>query len=184
MFKAAADTTAPAKSFKYTIPYTLFFAKSSANWGGGGVAFLDSRAESSSSTTHTVVRCYDISLDQFNHVVAQENQTTSSSNINTVTTKIISDLIRSGPGSKHELITSRPWYGTLVYLGDASTLFDGGGGGEPLPMLTFTCHPEDASIFKRNPPGNAYLEMLKAGLIECGLTGSEAEEYLRARIQQ
>eukprot|EP00959_Pyramimonas_sp_CCMP1952_P410763 8607935-Pyramimonas_sp.AAC.1 len=66
------DRRPPRTSKSHQIPHTLFFGLEKSWWGRGGVCFIDS--EPSTEAKETCHMCaYDITLEQFNDVVAQEN---------------------------------------------------------------------------------------------------------------
>ncbi len=113
-----------------------------------------------------------------------------------VTVRDVQTLIANGAGSTLKL--GQGWYSTLVYLGDASIIAEsssgvvvGGaaaspspspaGSNMPLPLLTFTGDPSEVFSMPYNPPSDAYRAVIRSGLLECGMSGAEADEYLNAR---
>ena len=56
------------------------------------------------------------------------------------------------------------------------------------PVLTFTCDADELSGFRSgdiptNPPCEAYVDVIAAGLVQCGLGETEARGYLEARVE-
>jgi hypothetical protein len=189
------------------VPHPLKFSRESRNWGGGGVCFLDvyaaaaaappppgpaGRGAAAAATaptiadpSRTILRCYNVSLAQFNHVVAEENGGDGAGGraVIAVAPRDLAELVARGPGASRDVAPG--WYGTVVYLGDAGDAPDGGGGdgGGRVPLLTFT---SPASFFAgrgppHNPPSPAHRAVLLAGLQEVGLSEREAQLYLAAR---
>ena len=63
-----SDQTPPRKDRPYTLPYKLYFAKISANWGGG-VAFIKEEAGAS-----TPGRAYLVTREQFEEIKQKEGE--------------------------------------------------------------------------------------------------------------
>lgn len=130
----------------------IYFAGRSPTWGGG-MAFLDTDAPG-----RTPARAWQITLEQFADVCAQEMRREPGSVEVPLDQLIATGRYRLGPGR----------YETLVHLGD----LDG------LPMITFTAPDR---IQPPNPPSAAYLAMIVAGLCEAhGWSRKRALERLRA----
>jgi hypothetical protein len=204
LHKAAVDTSPPVDPFTMIVPHTLKFCRESGNWGGG-VGFLDvyapapleKAAASAAIATAaalaaavldpawTILRCYNVSLAQFNHVVAEENGGDDARTPAVVLTAAdVADLVARGPGAARNVAPG--WYGTVVYLGDApdggGEAVDGGASRRRVPLLTFTANaPFFCGRPAHNPPSPAYLAVLLAGLQEAGLGERQAREYLVAR---
>ena len=62
------DTTAPLEKIAIDIPYDMYFGNYSGSWHGCGVSFLDTTQKG-----HALGVAYLITLDQFEHVAAEEN---------------------------------------------------------------------------------------------------------------
>ncbi len=149
----ARDRTPPRRWVVTSAPHRLCFGHRSTRWGGG-VAFLDSRPGSG----RAVLRCWDLTAEQFVDVAAQEN--------GMVPGELDMDLeALTATGSLE--ITDR-WYGRALVVG----AIDGS------PVVTFT----SGQSVPPNPPEEPYLTVVVAGLIECGAVTSEGEviEYLSA----
>jgi hypothetical protein len=144
-------------------------------WHGGGVAFLDTSCALTSDLADSegaFVRCYNITLQQFNDVVDQENGDALPDPVDETT---LGDLVARGPGSSVTAAGRLPtgsWYGHLVYLGDST---------EGTPILTFTCHPEDHLTHPFNEPSVPYSSVIFAGLVEAGKSKVEASTYLKSK---
>ena len=63
-----ADRSEPRRKACYRIPYDMYYAKSSSNWGGKAVSFLDTSREGEALGV-----AYLVTRQQFDHVVIQEN---------------------------------------------------------------------------------------------------------------
>ena len=145
----------------------------------------------------TIVRGYDVSLDQFIHVVQQEN---ASSSVKPVTSSMIHSLIDQGPGSTLVICTNpttkkSSWYGIILYLGlvhiptlsylsslSITTSNINMDSNEYLPLLTFTSDPNELSLLADNPPSLAYYNIILQGLSEIYMNENEAKQYLDQRI--
>ncbi|WP_270889916.1 histone deacetylase [Pedococcus sp. 5OH_020] len=151
-YPGARDTTLPQGDQPFRLPGSVFFGWSSPTWGGG-IAFYDAHG-------HGVVlaRAYLVTWQQFADVAAQEMHREPGRDL---------DLRHVLAHARHELGPGR--YEALHRVGD----LDGH------PVLTFTT--PDATALQRNPPSEAYLAMIGAGLREThGLTDDEAASYLLA----
>ena len=169
VFPGARCPHPPRRSTSLRIPYELRFAREGKNWGSGGVCFLDVRARAP-IRKHTYARGYDISLQQFNDIVRQENDHCAPE-VPELCRERLKQLISAGQGTG--ILLTPGWYGYLVYLGD-----------DPLgiPMLTFTCPPEEIDQNPRNPPSRAYFGVILNGLLQSGLDMRVSRHYLIARI--
>ena len=146
----ARDASLPAGWKTLEVPHQLRFGHESSRWGGG-VAFLDPRVGSG----HAVLRCWDITAQQFSDVAAQEN------GLRPGQLEIDVDAVVAAGTAE---VTQR-WYGTALHLGE----LDG------RPVVTFTCGspPEPTS------PGDPYLEVIVSGLRESrALDGADIAAYL------
>lgn len=172
-FVGATNKEAPRSSQRVGIPFELRFQKEGKNWGKGGVGFLDARSLASDSSKHAIGRAYDISLEQFNDILSQENDHCVSP-VPRLSREALESLVASGFGTGIELVPNS-WYGYLLFLGRE--------GDCGLPMLTFTCHPREASL-PLNPPSPPYFNVIAAGLQELGLERKKALCYLLSRIYE
>lgn len=101
-FGAAVDVDTPRR-------YTPIVATVAELADGAAAA-----AALASKPGRTIVRCYDIGLDQFNHVVRQENPDSA---VEEVTAEMIAGMVAEGPGCLR--VIGQGWYGVVVYLGMA-----------------------------------------------------------------
>lgn len=68
-YKGCADKSEPLRDIPNTIPYELYFGKSSPSWEHGGVAFLKPNLNEKAAT---LGRMYLITEQQFNDIQEQE----------------------------------------------------------------------------------------------------------------
>eukprot|EP01138_Halocafeteria_seosinensis_P015970 gb/GECG01016298.1/.p1 GENE.gb/GECG01016298.1/~~gb/GECG01016298.1/.p1 ORF type:complete len:253 (+),score=36.10 gb/GECG01016298.1/:1-759(+) len=200
-FEGASDKTPPKASIGLTAPHKMFFARES-KWWKGGVGFIDPRRTNGYDEAQSVLdtlsldsgasdkanetqrqkvvastkdpgvsflRAYLITLDQYNDVVRQENKGKTQS----LKTKDVQDLVERGAGST--VSVSRGWYGNLLHIGDVPY------GERSYPVLTFTCHEENAQQHL-NDPSESYQNMIVRGMKECHWTEKEARKYVNARF--
>lgn len=66
-YRGCSDQTKPLTSCSCTIPYQLYFSRSSAKWGNGGVAFLDV-----CQNGMTLGKMYLVSRNQYEEIKTQE----------------------------------------------------------------------------------------------------------------
>ena len=124
----------------------------------------------------TLLRYYDVSLAQFDHVVASENRGAAEA----LTRGALSELVARGPGAACSLSAAgSSWYGLCVFLG----LHEG------LPVLTFTTEQQaeletGAGAWAPSAPSPAYRAVVAAGLRECGLGDDEAQRYISERLRE
>jgi len=174
----------PTKSCPTTsivVPHRIFFAKVSPWWSNGGVAFLDVSTEEKDESFHSTLRCWRITLDQFNDVFAQENglhpREEAAEKVRFSSEEVI-ELARTKSGSHR--IRDGAWYGYVRALGFAEA-------DELEPILTFTLPPHELEAIRAgavddvNPPSPGYHDVIARGLCELGLERETADEYLRAR---
>ncbi len=149
----ARDRSLPLADRPVEIERTLVFAKRSARWGDGGVAFLDPDER---PATPTLGRAWNITRQQLEDVFRQENQQQEPAVID------LDQLERRGHVDGYASS-----YGRLLFLGP---WHDG------LPLVTLTCaaRPTDP-----NPAHSSYLGVMEEGLRECwGLHQADARRYL------
>jgi hypothetical protein len=148
----ARDQSPPEQSRPLELAGTVYFAKSSSRWGGGGVAFFD-RQEAGTAQC----RGYWISDEQFSDVAAQERGREPGDDLD------LSDVIERG-----HVILGPGWYDRIEYLGS----LDGA------PMVTVTS-PRPLSAEATNAPSADYLRTVTRGVMETnGWTAAEAAGYL------
>ena len=68
VYPPCLDPSPPKQSVRLQLPFQMYFGGESPSWGGG-VAFIRRQNRATA-----VSRAYLITLDQFRHVVAQENR--------------------------------------------------------------------------------------------------------------
>ena len=153
------DPSLPSADGPVEIDRTLVFAKKSARWGGGGVAFLDPHEQ---PATPTMGRAWNITCQQLEDVFRQENRQAE---------PIAIDLGHLAADGYLDGYSSS--YGRLLFLGP-------GQDGLPLVTLTGAARPTDA-----NPAHPSYLGVMAEGLSECwDLSQTEAEHYLASLPQR
>jgi hypothetical protein len=124
-----------------SIPFQLYFAKSSRRWEDGSVGFLALQVD---PTVQTLGRKYLITRDQFEDVFRQENDIGMSE-------IIVFDLVKA----RHEgsLTVRKSWYGKIIFLGIEAGL----------PVFTLTAHWDlDASEVRL--PSSNYLQHIIKGI--------------------
>jgi len=146
----ARDATRPLRSVTTFTTHALSFGGSSARWSGGGVAFLHTEPGES----HTFLRLYDITAEQFEDVFQQENGLPDPLPI---------DLGRvMADGWSDE--TTR-WYGRVLFLGVR----------EDQPIFTIT----SPNPPKLNRPHVSYLRTIVDGMRSLW---PEQPEQIRAQL--
>ena len=134
------DKTPPKDDRPIKIPYPLYFARQSSNWGNKGVAFVGLEKE---ETEPTLGRMYLITEQQFADVVSQENDGA----------KISMDLQKVK--QQGSMVFRESWYGNILYLGDQ----DG------FPIYTFTSE-KNIALEAPVAPSPEYLKTVISGLKE------------------
>lgn len=152
------DCTLPERDELAEIPGRVSFRGSSRGWHGGGVCFLDHRADG-----HSIGRKHLVTLDQFINVTEQENAHKPGS------TGLLLDFdeLREA-GEVH--LPWQSWYSRLVWLGES----------EGLPMLTFINAAD--RVMPENSPSEAYLLTLVRGMREMGLDDGFIRTYLSPSV--
>ncbi|MEM9612956.1 MAG: histone deacetylase [Actinomycetota bacterium] len=173
----ARDPSPPRRWERAELPHELLFAGASPGWGGGGVAFLDPRAQAAGEAP-TLGRSWLITAEQFEDVFRQENgMGVPGSDAHPgsgpgarveVGDGPLFDVADLAPG-EHIDVAGR-WYGRVLRLAD---------GPDGRPVATFTTgdpdHPPSAAA---QPP---YLRTVGLGLIETwGLDADDAAARLAA----
>jgi len=146
----------------------MHFAYQSRRWESGGVAFMDN-----DGVSHALGRAYNVSMGQFDDIVAQENgaQTLTGAKKTPAEEAIVNGKAEASHGI----------YGTMVHIGD----YDGA------PVFTFTSdftaqesleekHAKKPDNFSTNKPSDNYIRMVGNGLHETfGMTAHQQADYLR-----
>lgn len=147
------DPRRPERTVPLLIPGGVYFAQSSASWGGG-VAFYDPALPGQAPA-----RGYLLTVGQFSDLVAQEMDQPPGTDLD-LAPVLHTGRQRLGPGR----------YETLVRVGSQAP--------EGYPILTFTA-PWAADAVPFTAPSAAYLRMLGLGLREAhGWTAADAATYL------
>ncbi len=152
------DPSLPRADRALDVPHELYFARRSARWEHGGVAFVESVARAGAATRG---RMYLITAEQFRQIVFQENE------IHDFGADVGMDLnltLREGTSLFHG-----HWYSRILSLGEE----------EGLPVFTFTAASDEE---RASPvrPGPAYLTTIIRGLLELGgMSAGEIAAYLR-----
>jgi hypothetical protein len=152
-YQGCRDKTLPVDNEEVYINSELYFAKKSATWDNGGVAFIKVDFEANAAT---LGRMYLITKEQFIDVVKQE---TANAN------DLIIDFERAiKEGSL--TIKKGSWYGSIIYLGDQYGS----------PIFTFT---HETEIAQKTKPSENYLRTIVRGINEVyNLNATEVFEYL------
>lgn len=153
----------------------MFFGHSYTRaWGHGGVAFLEVKPTAGVSTH---IRLYKIMLDQFNDIFLQENHILDYDR-ELIKPHFVQALGQKPSSSVSVTLVKESWYGTILHLGEK----DG------VPILTFTCSPEDLHRFHSGllplcSPSEAYQEAVARGLMEdLGLSKDTALSYVLSKL--
>ena len=151
VYEVCPDPTPPRLDLPLTIPHPLYFAGESGVWTGG-VAFLDPDADGV-----TQARAYLITLEQFHHVVRQENALEHLPPLPLKAALKAGRALISAPAER---------YDQLLYLGHRG----------PIPVLTSTT----SRPLPLNAPAPAYLRQITAGLRELGHSPNDSIRYLKS----
>lgn len=153
VYAGCTDKSLPLESEPILINRELYFARESATWGQGAVAFLKTHPN---PTLRTCGRMYLITADQFVDLLKQEIDFDGELPVDW---KLIEEK-----GSL--VVKEKAWYGNILFLGIH----------EGFPIFTFTFENDEQKI---NKPGAAYLQTIINGLREChGLSTGEIVAYL------
>ncbi|KAK8934000.1 Histone deacetylase 5 [Platanthera zijinensis] len=153
----ARDKSSPKDVKWKSVPHRLFFARSHSNaWGDGGAAFLNPE---SSTNDKTYMRCYRITLEQFNDVLIQENLNYKSFESPLVDSHDMEFLVKNRSICVESI--KGGWYSNVLYLGE----LDG------IPILTMTCPASDFEKYRRGElpacaPAKGYENIILKGLVE------------------
>lgn len=169
----ARDKSEPAGDIPIRFNGRMHFAYSSSRWGYGGVAFMDF-----DKAGHALGRAYNITAEQFDDVVAQEN---GRSTVNATTPPQKIDIMKAVKDGELD-VNETSIYGRMIHIGDY----------EGAPVLTFTgsftAHDaliaessiEASSLYCRNEPHNNYVRMVGSGLEETfGMNEHQQADYIR-----
>ncbi|KAL5987824.1 hypothetical protein ACLOJK_035579 [Asimina triloba] len=140
-------------------------------WGAGGVAFLHPE---SSNDNRAYICMYEITLEQFNDLLLQENRLDTDVPFPLFDSSALDFVINNK--SKHLEALKDGWYSNVVYLGMEHVL----------PILTMTCPLSAIESFKNgelplHPPSKDYSKTLVRGLVEGKqLSEEEAINYIHS----
>jgi hypothetical protein len=134
------DQEPPIKDKAVSIPYPLYFAKSSTRWSDGGVAFLGLQEDKEQIS---LGRMYLVTREQFIDIVRQENDG--------IEIEINFEKVKE----KGSAVIADSWYGNIVYLGE----------NDDYPIFTFTA-PWDIHEVEVNAPSKEYLTTIIKGMRE------------------
>lgn len=87
----------PAHHTVLEVPFRIVFAGRTTFWGGGGAAYLD-LATPAADAERSLLRLYDVTLEQFNDVMAQENGAVPGT-FREISLADLADLADRGPGA-------------------------------------------------------------------------------------
>lgn len=163
------DSSLPQGDIPIRYRGRMHFAYESRRWESGGVAFLDN-----DGVSHALGRAYNVSMEQFDDIVAQEN----GGYVSTISPKATpaEEAILNGSAT-----ASHGVYGTMVHIGD----YDGA------PVFTFTgdftasealeeSWAARPGICSTNEPSPNYIRMVGSGLQDTfGMSEHEQADYLR-----
>lgn len=162
-------TPARASVVKWMLNRVFFAYAGESAWGYGGGAMLDIRQ---SQTYKSCLRLYKVTLQQFNDVIAQENNLAPPlPAANWLTCGELVQLRQQPHGSLQRKFEDAI-YPAVAYLGEH----------DDAAIVTFTCLTDMANAFLSGelptaPPANTYLTVLRRGLQELGLNEEEAIRY-------
>jgi len=139
-YKGCSDRTLPTESEEFYICSELYFAKQSANWDNGGIAFIRTHFEPQAST---LARMYLINKGQLVDIARQETKTEAELLLDFDTAIIEGSSIFKRPS----------WYGNLLYLGDQNNH----------PIFTLTNENDLQPLTK---PSENYLRAIIKGIRE------------------
>ncbi|PKR85581.1 hypothetical protein [Heyndrickxia camelliae] len=151
--KGCRDQTPPKADEKIELRYPLYFAKNRSKWGKGGVAFIDHQEN---PDVKTIGRMYLITNEQFEDVVAQEN---NEENLTIPLEKVIDNGFHN---------INENWYGRIVFLGYK----------EGAPMFTFT-NPVSMNGETFFTPPSSYVKIISKGLEELGMSRNDIVHYFK-----
>lgn len=131
-------------------------------------------ASGAAAATSTLLRCYDVGLGQFNHVVCAENRGAATP----LSADAVGALAARGAGASLSVAAAAgAWYGRCFFLGAH----------RGLPVLSFTTEAQAAlrageGSWAPRVPSAGYRAVVEEGLRECGLGAAEARQYVDARL--
>ena len=126
--------------------------------------------------------------EKWNEIVADNNNNNNNNNNNSNGDKVKhgglvdgnrnsdASVPNTGPPGKTRAPSTR-WYGYVKCIGSVN--------GEP--VLTFTCDTRELAKFRSgalltNEPSRAYYDVIRKGLVQTGMSESDASAYLDARV--
>lgn len=154
--EGCSNRTLPAENESFYFQSQLYFAKESANWDNGGVAFIRNSFEPDALTYG---RIYLVTKGQLIDVARQETGTTTGLTID------FDRAINDG-----SFIFKRPsWYGNLLYLGQKN--------GYPIFTLT-----NENNLQQFTKPSKNYIKTISEGIKEThNFDDKRIWEYLRTK---
>lgn len=158
--EGSRDRSRPRRSAPIYLAHGLLFAGHSVRWGGAP-AFLNPIPGSGQS----LCRAYDITWEQFEDIVSQENSRSAGS---------VTFNLKAVAGAEGRFVLDESWrYNAVLFLGML----------DDLPVLTITSNREDV-LSARAAPSHAYLEVITLGLRQAypGMTDEEITDYLDSAI--
>jgi len=147
------DASDPIDEKAMLLPHRTYFARKSLRWNGSPVFLEKQRSDQTSYG-----RMYLITEEQFDDIVAQENYLEK----DTATWSSLLQARVIARNSGEHTFNHNAWYGTLLYLGTASTSKTAKGCKESWPVFTFTHHTDQKSLV--GPPSPLYLDILVRGI--------------------
>jgi len=139
-YPGCRDKTLPVDNEDFYICSELYFAKESANWDNGGIAFIRTIFEPQAST---LARIYLVTKGQLIDIARQETNTETDLSID----------FDASVRNRHYIFKDRSWYGNLVYLGDQ----------RDYPIFTLTNERDLQPVTK---PSRSYLQTICRGIRE------------------
>lgn len=140
IYEGCRDKTLPADNEDFYICSELYFARQSANWDNGGVAFIRTLFEPQAST---IGRLYLITKGQLIDIARQETNTK---------TELTIDFDRAIENGS--FVFKQPsWYGNLLYLGHQNEY----------PIFTLTNENDLQPLSK---PSKSYIKTISDGIKE------------------
>lgn len=148
----ARNARPPRADHTTAVAGSVVFAGQFRRWGSGGAAFYDPTRPATA-----IVRLWSITAEQFADVAAQECGLPPGA----------VDIDLAELAERRELVVSSRSYGRVLWLGRR----------QGHPMVTVTA-PEVGALCAPSP---RYLEVMRLGLVEAGVSPEETDRYLTTR---
>lgn len=153
VYSGCSDKRLPTQNKPLLIHRELYFARESATWERGAVAFLKNQID---EKQNTLGRMYLIKVEQFVELVKQEIDFEGELPVDLKAIEEKGSLV----------VKDNAWYGNIIYLGKD----------DDFPIFTFTFENDRQTP---NKPGAAYLKTIISGLRECyDLSSEDIAAYL------